>query len=279
MGSAYLCGMSVPFIPGISHGGSSSFFILAGPCAIEGRDIALQTAEILKNISEDLQIPLVFKGSYRKANRSRLDSFTGIGDEVALKILKEVSETFNVPTVTDIHESSEAEMAAAYVDVLQIPAFLFRQTELLVAAANTGKWINIKKGQFAAANAMEHALVKCKESGNNNVMLTDRGNSFGYSDLIVDVRNIPEMQGFGAPVIMDVTHSLQQPNQSSGVTGGKPALIETIAKAAIAVGADGLFLETHPNPSEAKSDGANMLPLDQLKPLLVKLKRVREAIL
>lgn len=279
MGSAYLCGMSVPFIPGISNGGSSSFFILAGPCAIEGRDIALQTAEILKNISEDLQIPLVFKGSYRKANRSRLDSFTGIGDEAALKILKEVSETFNVPTVTDIHESSEAEMAAAYVDVLQIPAFLFRQTELLVAAANTGKWINIKKGQFAAANAMEHALVKCKESGNNNVMLTDRGNSFGYSDLIVDVRNIPEMQGFGAPVIMDVTHSLQQPNQSSGVTGGKPALIETIAKAAIAVGADGLFLETHPNPSEAKSDGANMLPLDQLMPLLIKLKRVREAIL
>jgi 2-dehydro-3-deoxyphosphooctonate aldolase (KDO 8-P synthase) len=271
--------MSVPSIPGISYGDSSSFFILAGPCAIEGRDIALKTAETLKSISEELQIPLVFKGSYRKANRSRLDSFTGIGDETALKILKEVGETFKVPTVTDIHESTEAEMAAAYVDVLQIPAFLFRQTELLVAAANTGKWINIKKGQFAAANAMEHALVKCRESGNNNVMLTDRGNSFGYSDLIVDVRNIPEMQAFGAPVIMDVTHSLQQPNQSSGVTGGKPALIETIAKAAIAVGADGLFLETHPNPSEAKSDGANMLPLDQLKPLLVKLKRVREAIL
>jgi 2-dehydro-3-deoxyphosphooctonate aldolase (KDO 8-P synthase) len=279
MGSAYLCGMSVPSIPGISYGDSSSFFILAGPCAIEGRDIALKTAETLKSISEELQIPLVFKGSYRKANRSRLDSFTGIGDETALKILKEIGETFKVPTVTDIHESAEAEMAAAYVDVLQIPAFLFRQTELLVAAANTGKWINIKKGQFAAANAMEHALVKCIESGNNNVMLTDRGNSFGYSDLIVDVRNIPEMQAFGAPVIMDVTHSLQQPNQSSGVTGGKPALIETIAKAAIAVGADGLFLETHPNPSEAKSDGANMLPLDQLKPLLVKLKRVREAIL
>ena len=279
MGSAYLCGMSVPSIPGISYEESSSFFILAGPCAIEGRDIALKTAETLKSISEELQIPLVFKGSYRKANRSRLDSFTGIGDETALKILKEIGETFKVPTVTDIHESAEAEMAAAYVDVLQIPAFLFRQTELLVAAANTGKWINIKKGQFAAANAMEHALVKCKESGNNNVMLTDRGNSFGYSDLIVDVRNIPEMQAFGAPVIMDVTHSLQQPNQSSGVTGGKPALIETIAKAAIAVGADGLFLETHPNPSEAKSDGANMLPLDQLKPLLLKLKRVREAIL
>jgi 2-dehydro-3-deoxyphosphooctonate aldolase (KDO 8-P synthase) len=279
MGSAYLCGMSVPSIPGISYVDSASFFILAGPCVIEGRDIALQTAETLKNISEELQIPLVFKGSYRKANRSRLDSFTGIGDQAALKILKEVGETFNVPTVTDIHESAEAEIAAAHVDVLQIPAFLFRQTELLVAAANTGKWINIKKGQFAAANAMEHALVKCKESGNSNVMLTDRGNSFGYSDLIVDVRNIPEMQAFGAPVIMDVTHSLQQPNQSSGVTGGKPALIETIAKAAIAVGADGLFLETHPNPSEAKSDGANMLPIDQLKPLLVKLKRVREAIL
>ncbi len=271
--------MSIPTIPGISFSQGSSFFILAGPCAIEGREIAMRTAESLKSITDELEIPLVFKGSYRKANRSRLDSFTGIGDEAALKILREVGQAFEVPTVTDIHESHEAAMAAEYVDVLQIPAFLFRQTELLVAAAKTGKWINIKKGQFAAANAMEHALVKCQESGNNRVMLTDRGNSFGYTDLIVDVRNIPEMQSFGAPVVMDVTHSLQQPNQSSGVTGGKPALIETIAKAAIAVGADGLFLETHPNPAEAKSDGANMLHLDQMKPLLEKLKRVREAIL
>jgi 2-dehydro-3-deoxyphosphooctonate aldolase (KDO 8-P synthase) len=226
-----------------------------------------------------LDIPWVFKGSYRKANRSRIDSFTGIGDEKALAILAEVGQQFSVPTVTDIHEAHEAALAAEFVEVLQIPAFLFRQTELLVAASATGKWINIKKGQFAAANAMQHALQKCIDSGNNQVMLTDRGNSFGYSDLIVDMRNIPEMRAMGAPVIMDVTHSLQQPNQSSGVTGGKPELIETIAKAAIAVGADGLFMETHPKPSEAKSDGANMLPLDQVETLLLKLKRVREAIL
>lgn len=270
--------MTVPAIPNLRVSNPHAFFLLAGPCAIEGRDVAMRIAEHLAELTQRLHIPWVFKGSYRKANRSRIDSFTGIGDEKALAILAEVGKQFSVPTVTDIHEAREAAMAAEYVDVLQIPAFLFRQTELLVAAAETGKWINIKKGQFAAANAMQHALQKCIDSGNNNVMLTDRGNSFGYSDLIVDMRNIPEMRAMGAPVIMDVTHSLQQPNQSSGVTGGKPELIETIAKAAIAVGADGLFMETHPNPSEAKSDGANMLPLDQVEALLVKLKRVREAI-
>lgn len=271
--------MSVPAIPNFRVSNPDSFFLLAGPCAIEDRDMAMRIAEHLAELTQRLEIPWVFKGSYRKANRSRIDSFTGIGDEKALGILAEVGKQFSVPTVTDIHESHEAAMAAEYVDVLQIPAFLFRQTELLVAASKTGKWINIKKGQFAAANAMQHALQKCIDSGNSNVMLTDRGNSFGYSDLIVDMRNIPEMRAMGAPVIMDVTHSLQQPNQSSGVTGGKPELIETIAKAAIAVGADGLFMETHPKPSEAKSDGANMLPLDQVEALLLKLKRVREAIL
>lgn len=271
--------MSVPAIPNLRVSNPDSFFLLAGPCAIEDRDMAMRIAEHLAELTQRLEIPWVFKGSYRKANRSRIDSFTGIGDEKALSILAEIGKQFSVPTVTDIHESHEAAMAAEYVDVLQIPAFLFRQTELLVAASKTGKWINIKKGQFAAANAMQHALQKCIDSGNSNVLLTDRGNSFGYSDLIVDMRNIPEMRAMGAPVIMDVTHSLQQPNQSSGVTGGKPELIETIAKAAIAVGADGLFMETHPNPSQAKSDGANMLPLNQVESLLLKLKRVREAIL
>ena len=238
----------------------------------------MQIAERLKTLSDALQIPLIFKGSYRKANRSRLDSFTGIGDEKALRILQKVSQAFDVPTVTDIHESAEAAMAAEYVDVLQIPAFLCRQTDLLVAAANTGKVVNIKKGQFLSGEAMRFAVDKVRESGNDKVILTDRGNSFGYSDLVVDFRNIPEMKATGAPVVMDITHSLQQPNQSSGVTGGKPALIETIAKAAIAVGADGLFIETHPQPSMAKSDGANMLPLDQLEGLLKKLIRIREAI-
>jgi 2-dehydro-3-deoxyphosphooctonate aldolase (KDO 8-P synthase) len=225
-----------------------------------------------------LQVPYIFKGSYRKANRSRLDSFTGIGDEKALKILQKVGATFNVPTITDIHETEEAAMAAAYVDVLQIPAFLCRQTDLLVAAAKTGKVVNVKKGQFLSGEAMRFAVEKIKESGNENVILTDRGNSFGYSDLVVDFRNIVAMKNFGVPVVMDVTHSLQQPNQSSGVTGGKPALIETIAKAAIAVGADGIFIETHPFPSQAKSDAANMLPLDQLEGLLEKLIRIRQAV-
>ena len=271
--------LGMPNIPLLKFKESGNFFIFAGPCAIEGRDMAFEIAERLVGISNELEIPLVFKGSYRKANRSRIDSFTGIGDEAALKILGDIREKFNIPVITDIHESHEAEMAAEYVDVLQIPAFLFRQTELLVAASKTGKWINIKKGQFAASNAMQHALQKCVDSGNSNIILTDRGNSFGYSDLVVDFRNIPEMQSFSAPVVMDITHSLQQPNQSSGVTGGKPELIETIAKAAVAVGVDGLFVETHPNPSVAKSDGANMMPLNELQPLLERLQRIRKAIL
>ncbi|HEY1007989.1 MAG TPA: 3-deoxy-8-phosphooctulonate synthase, partial [Sphingobacteriaceae bacterium] len=254
-------------------------FLMAGPCAIEGEEIALRIAERIVTISDKLQIPLIFKGSYRKANRSRIDSFTGIGDEKALKMLAKVSREFGVPTVTDIHESDEAAMAAEYVDVLQIPAFLCRQTDLLVAAANTGKTINIKKGQFLSAGSMRFAVDKVKDSGNPNVILTDRGNTFGYQDLIVDYRGIPEMKSFGVPVVMDCTHSLQQPNQTSGVTGGKPELIGTIAKAAIAVGADGLFIETHPDPSNAKSDGANMLHLDFLEDLMVKLIRLRQAVI
>jgi len=252
---------------------------MAGPCAIEGEDMALEIAEKITEITDRLQIPYIFKGSYRKANRSRIDSFTGIGDEKALKILKKVGAEFDVPTITDIHETEEAAMAAAYVDVLQIPAFLCRQTDLLVAAAKTGKTVSVKKGQFLSGEAMRFAVDKIKDSGNNNVILTDRGNSFGYSDLVVDYRNIVAMKSFGVPVVMDVTHSLQQPNQASGVTGGKPALIQTIAKAAIAVGADGIFIETHPNPSQAKSDAANMLPLDQLEGLLEKLIRIREAVI
>ncbi len=258
---------------------SGNFFLMAGPCAIEGEEIALRIAERIVKISDKLQIPLIFKGSYRKANRSRLDSFTGIGDEKALKVLGKVNREFDVPTVTDIHESHEAAMAAEYVDVLQIPAFLCRQTDLLVAAAKTGKTINVKKGQFLSAGSMKFAVEKIQESGNLNVILTDRGNTFGYQDMIVDFRGIPEMRSFGVPVVMDCTHSLQQPNQASGVTGGKPALIETIAKAAIAVGSDGLFIETHPDPANAKSDGANMLHLDLLEDLMIKLIRVRQAIL
>lgn len=257
---------------------SDNFFLLAGPCVIEGEDMALRIAEKITEITTRLQIPYVFKGSYRKANRSRLDSFTGIGDEKALKILRKVGETFGVPTVTDIHETHEAAMAAEYVDVLQIPAFLCRQTDLLVAAAQTGKIVNIKKGQFLSPGAMQFAAQKVVDAGNRQVMLTERGTTFGYTDLVVDYRGIPQMQAFGFPVVMDVTHSLQQPNQTSGVTGGMPALIETIAKAAIAVGADGLFIETHPEPAVAKSDGANMLQLDLLEGLLTRLTRIREAI-
>ena len=257
---------------------SDNFFLLAGPCVIEGEDMALRIAEKITEITTRLQIPYVFKGSYRKANRSRLDSFTGIGDEKALKILRKVGETFGVPTVTDIHETHEAAMAAEYVDVLQIPAFLCRQTDLLVAAALTGKVVNIKKGQFLSPGAMQFAAQKVVDAGNRQVMLTERGTTFGYTDLVVDYRGIPQMQAFGFPVVMDVTHSLQQPNQTSGVTGGMPALIETIAKAAIAVGADGLFIETHPEPAVAKSDGANMLQLDLLEGLLTRLIRIREAI-
>lgn len=252
---------------------------MAGPCAIEGEEMALQIAEKILTITNRLEIPFIFKGSYRKANRSKGSSFSGIGDEKALKILEKVGKTFDIPTVTDIHESAEAAMAAAYVDVLQIPAFLCRQTDLLIAAAETGKVVNVKKGQFLSAGSMKFAVDKIKDSGNNRVMLTDRGNTFGYQDLIVDYRGLPEMQSFGVPVIMDCTHSLQQPNQSSGVTGGKPELITTIAKAAIAVGADGLFIETHPDPANAKSDGANMLNLALLEDLLNKLLRIRQAII
>jgi len=262
----------------LKHTASDNFFLMAGPCAIEGEEIALKIAEKIVTLTDKLEIPFIFKGSYRKANRSKGDSFTGIGDEKALKILAKIGQTFDVPTVTDIHESDEAAMAAAYVDVLQIPAFLCRQTDLLIAAANTGKVVNIKKGQFLSAGSMKFAVEKVNEAGNAKVILTDRGNTFGYQDLIVDYRGLPEMQSFGVPVVMDVTHSLQQPNQSSGVTGGKPQLIETIAKAAIAVGADGLFIETHPDPAHAKSDGANMLHLDLLEQLLIKLIRIRKAV-
>lgn len=258
---------------------NQSFFLMAGPCAIEGEDIAMRIAEKIVTLTDQLQIPYIFKGSYRKANRTKADSFTGIGDEKALQILEKISRTFGIPVVTDIHESHEAEMAAAYVDVLQIPAFLCRQTELLLAAAKTGKVVNVKKGQFLSATSMKFAVEKIQEAGNPNVMLTDRGNIFGYQDLVVDFRGIPEMRSFNVPVVMDCTHSLQQPNQSAGVTGGKPALISTIAKAAIAVGADGLFIETHPDPKNAKSDGANMLHLDLLEDLLLQLKKVRNAIL
>lgn len=263
----------------LKHTTSGNFFLMAGPCAIEGEEIALRIAEKIVTITDKLEIPFIFKGSYRKANRSKGDSFTGIGDEKALKILEKVGKTFGVPTVTDIHESDEAAMAAAYVDVLQIPAFLCRQTDLLIAAAKTGKVVNVKKGQFLSAGSMKFAVEKIYDSGNKRVILTDRGNTFGYQDLIVDYRGLPEMQSFGVPVVMDVTHSLQQPNQSSGVTGGKPQLIETIAKAAIAVGADGLFIETHPDPAHAKSDGANMLHLDLLEGLMVKLLRIRQAVI
>lgn len=253
---------------------------MAGPCAIEGRDMALQIAERIVTITDKLGIPYIFKGSYRKANRTKANSFTGIGDKLALSILKEVGDMFNIPTVTDIHESDEAAMAAHYVDVLQIPAFLCRQTELIEAAARTGRAVNVKKGQFLSGESMGFAVEKVKSANPDAIVfLTDRGNSFGYGDLVVDYRNLPAMQAHGVPVVMDCTHSLQQPNQASGVTGGKPTLIATIAKAAIAVGADGLFIETHPNPSEAKSDGANMLPLDQLEGLLERLVRVRESIL
>ncbi len=254
------------------------FFLLAGPCVIEGERMAMEIAEEAVKITSQLGIPYVFKGSYRKANRSRLDSFTGIGDHEALRILAKVRENFGVPVVTDIHTAEEAAMAAEYVDVLQIPAFLCRQTDLLVAAARTGKAVNIKKGQFLSPDAMQFALQKVRDAGNDNVALTERGVTFGYQDLVVDYRGIPEMQRFGAPVILDVTHSLQQPNQPKGVTGGRPDLIETIARAGVAVGVDGIFLETHQNPAEAKSDGANMLPLAQLPELLRHLAAIRETV-
>jgi 2-dehydro-3-deoxyphosphooctonate aldolase (KDO 8-P synthase) len=251
-----------------------NFFLLAGPCVIEGEQMAMEIAETALKITQGLGMPYVFKGSYRKANRSRIDSFTGIGDEKALRILRKVGETFHIPVVTDIHEPVEADIAAEYVDVLQIPAFLCRQTELLVAAAHTGRMVNIKKGQFLAPESMRFAVQKVKDAGNDQVTITERGTTFGYQDLVVDFRNIPIMQGFGVPVVLDVTHSLQQPNQSSGVTGGRPEMIGLLAKAGIAAGVDGLFMETHPDPAHAKSDGANMLPLNQVEPLLVKLLRL-----
>lgn len=265
-------------LPFIKDTASGNFFLLAGPCVVEGEEMLYQTATRIKQITDDLQIPFVFKASYRKANRSRLDSFTGIGDVEALEMLARVRTDLQVPVVTDIHSAEEAEMAAKYVDILQIPAFLCRQTDLLEAAAKTGKIVNIKKGQFLAPGAMKFAAQKVVDSGNPNVMLTDRGTMFGYQDLIIDYRGIPEMQAFGYPVILDITHSLQQPNQTSGVTGGKPELIETVAKAGIAVGVDGIFLETHPNPAVAKSDGANMLKLDYLESLLKKLVVIRKAV-
>lgn len=258
---------------------ANNFFLFAGPCVVEGEEMAMRIAERITDITACLQIPYVFKGSYRKANRSRLDSFMGIGDEKALQILKKVRETFGIPVVTDIHSAEEAAMAAEYVDVLQIPAFLCRQTDLLLAAAKTGKPINIKKGQFLSPFAMRFAAEKVVEAGNKDVMLTERGTTFGYQDLVIDYRGIPEMQAFGFPVLLDVTHSLQQPNQASGVTSGMPQLIETVAKAGVAVGVDGLFIETHENPAVAKSDGANMLKLDLLEELLTKLVRIRQAII
>lgn len=267
-----------PNIPGLKYTSSNHFFLIAGPCAIEGEQIALTIAEHLVALSDRYQVPLIFKGSYRKANRSRLDSFTGIGDEKALKILQKVGQEFGIPITTDIHKDEEAAMAAEYVDVLQIPAFLCRQTNLLVAAAKTGKAVNIKKGQFLSADAMKFALDKVVQSGNSNVMLTERGTTFGFQDLVVDFRGIPQMQSHQVPVILDCTHSLQRPNQSIGVTGGQPEMIETIARAGVAVGVDGLFMEVHPNPANAKSDGANMLPLERLESLLVKLLKIRQSI-
>ncbi len=255
-----------------------NFFLFAGPCVIEDEKTALDIAGKIKQWTEKLEIPYVFKGSYRKANRSRLDSFTGIGDQKALEILKKVRDEIGVPTVTDIHSAEEAAMAARYVDILQIPAFLCRQTDLLVAAAKTGKMVNIKKGQFMSAQAMEHAVTKVRESGNRMVALTERGTMFGYDDLVVDYRSIPQMQKTGCPVLLDATHSLQRPNQPEGVTGGRPEMIETIARAGIAVGVDGLFMETPPAPARAKSDGANMLPLELLPALLERLSAIRDAV-
>ena len=269
--------MNLHDIPKIKHLDSNNFFLLAGPCAIEGEEMALRIAEKLIGITYKLQIPFVFKGSFKKANRSRIDSFSGIGDEKALKILRKISETFDVPTVTDIHTNEDAAMAAEYVDVLQIPAFLVRQTDLVVAAANTGKVINLKKGQFMSPESMKHAVQKVLDCHNEKVMVTDRGTMFGYQDMIVDYRGIPTMQQY-ATTVLDVTHSLQQPNQTAGVTGGRPDMIETVAKAGIAVGVDGIFIETHFDPSNAKSDGANMLHLDYFEELMTKLVAIRQTI-
>lgn len=262
----------------IQKGGNKPFFLIAGPCVVESEQICYDIAGYVNELCKRLGIPYLFKASYRKANRSKLSSFTGIGDQTGLEIIQKMGNTFQIPVTTDIHSEEEAGMAAQYVDVLQIPAFLCRQTSLLVAAANTGQTVNVKKGQFMSPEGMQFAVEKIRQCGNSKVWLTDRGTTFGYQDLVVDFRGIPAMQSFGVPVVMDCTHSLQQPNQSSGITGGKPQLIETIASAAIAVGADGLFIETHPEPEIAKSDGANMLKLDKLEPLLEKLLKIRLAI-
>lgn len=269
--------MQLSDIPKLKHTDSDNFFLLAGPCAIEGEDMAMRIAEKVLSITDKLQIPYVFKGSFRKANRSRVDSFTGIGDEKALEILAKVSEKFDVPTVTDIHEASDAALAAQYVDVLQIPAFLVRQTALVVAAAQTGKVVNLKKGQFMSPEAMQHAVKKVHDTGNQKAWITDRGTMFGYQDMIVDFRGIPTMRQF-APTVLDVTHSLQQPNQSSGVTGGRPEMIETIARAGVVNHVDGLFIETHFDPANAKSDGANMLDIVHLEKLLSNLVAIRKTV-
>lgn len=269
--------MKLSNIPKIKHSNSDNFFLLAGPCAIEGEEMALRIAEKVVEITDKFKIPYVFKGSFKKANRSRIDSFTGIGDEKALKILRKVSETFDVPTVTDIHEVSDANLAAEYVDILQIPAFLVRQTDLVVAAAETGKTVNLKKGQFMSPESMKHAVNKVLDSKNENVMITDRGTMFGYQDLIVDFRGIPTMREY-ATTVLDVTHSLQQPNQAAGVTGGRPDMIETIARAGIVNEVDGLFIETHFDPAHAKSDGANMLDLQYLEKLLGNLTAIRKTV-
>ena len=269
--------MTLNDVPKLKHTNSNNFFLLCGPCAIEGEDMALRIAEKVVSITDALKIPYVFKGSFKKANRSRIDSFTGIGDEKALKILRKVSETFDVPTVTDIHEISDATMAAEYVDVLQIPAFLVRQTDLVVAAAQTGIVVNLKKGQFMSPESMKHAVQKVKDAGNDKAWITDRGTMFGYQDMIVDFRGIPTMRQY-APTVLDVTHSLQQPNQTIGVTGGRPDMIETIARAGVVNNVDGLFIETHFDPANAKSDGANMLHLDNLEGLLINLVAIRKTI-
>ncbi|MEC8324231.1 MAG: 3-deoxy-8-phosphooctulonate synthase [Bacteroidota bacterium] len=269
--------MQLQNIPKLKHLDSKQFFLIAGPCAIEGETMALKIAEQVCELTDKLRIPYIFKGSFKKANRSRIDSFTGIGDEKALKILRKVSETFQVPTLTDIHQIKDASMAASIVDILQIPAFLVRQTDLLVAAAKTSKVINLKKGQFMSPESMQHAVRKVKDSGNEKVWITDRGTMFGYQDMIVDFRAIPTMRQY-ATTVLDVTHSLQQPNQNTGVTGGRPDMIETIARAGVANNVDGLFIETHYDPSKAKSDGANMLHLNQLGPLLKNLVAIKETI-
>jgi 2-dehydro-3-deoxyphosphooctonate aldolase (KDO 8-P synthase) len=269
----------IPNIPGIKFASGQSFFLIAGPCVVENEKLVITVAEHVAGIAQKLQIPYIFKSSYKKANRSRLDSFMGIGDRQAMEIIRKVRETLGIPVLTDIHTIEEAKMAAGYVDVLQIPAFLCRQTELLVAAGETGKFVNIKKGQFLSPDAMKFAAEKIVSTGNHNIILTERGTTFGYQDLVVDFRSIPEMRKFGYPVVLDITHSLQQPNQSSGVTGGRPDLISTMARSGIAAGVDGIFLETHPEPAKALSDGANMLPLHQLEELLQILVEIRNVIL